>query len=203
MVIRMLGKALLVLAALAWAAAASASTITVNVINGGQVAPGTSYAVGELIEVEVVIDTNENLANMFYYIAFTDNLSFISQTTNTGDFPGASWTDQFAVDGTLGAGGVIASQQDVGAVGGLFAGAIVSTLTFEVISDVDATATLTPTFTPGGDMSGSDFVPTTGLYALHPVTVELPEPTGRIGLALGLAMIAGLKLLEGRRREGR
>jgi hypothetical protein len=52
-------------------------------------------------------------------------------------------------------------------------------------------------------MSGSDFVPTTGLYALHPVIVELPEPNGRIGLALGLAMIAGLKLLESRRREGR
>jgi hypothetical protein len=163
----------------------------------------TSYRVGDFVEVEVVIDTDENLANMFYYVAFTDNLSFLGQTTNTGDLPGASWTDQFAVDGTIGAGGVIASQQDVGAVGGLFANVVVSTLTFQVIDEDDATATLTPTFTPGGDMSGNDFIPTTLLYGLNPATVNLPEPTRRTGLALGLAMIVGLRRLRTRRREKR
>jgi hypothetical protein len=197
-VIRMLGKSLLVLAALVWAGAASASTITVNVIS-----EATYYEVGDVIEVEVVIDTNENLANMFYYIAFTDNVNFISQTTNTGDFPGASWTDQFAVDGTVGAGGVIASQQDVGAVGGLFNGVIVSTLTFQVIDDATATAMLTPAFTPGGDMSGNDFAPTTNLYDLNSVTVNLPEPTGLTGLVPGLAMLASLGRLRTRRREER
>lgn len=194
----MLGKSLLVLAALVWAGAASASTITVNVIS-----EATYYEVGDVIEVEVVIDTNENLANMFYYIAFTDNVNFISQTTNTGDFPGASWTDQFAVDGTVGAGGVIASQQDVGAVGGLFNGVIVSTLTFQVIDDATATAMLTPAFTPGGDMSGNDFAPTTNLYDLNSVTVNLPEPTGLTGLVPGLAMLASLGRLRTRRREER
>lgn len=196
--IRMLQRSLLVLAALVWAGAASASTITVNVIN-----EAPYYEAGDVIEAEVVIDTNENLANMFYYIAFTDNLNFISQTTNTGNFPGASWTDQFAVDGTVGAGGVIASQQDVGAVGGLFGGAIVSTLTFQVINEDDATATLTPTFTPGGDMSGTDFVPTTDLYGLNSVTVHVPEPTVLTGLALGVPMLASLNLLRTRRREER
>ena len=201
--IRMLEKSLLVLAALAWAGAASASTITVNVVNEGHVASSTYYQTGDVIEAEVVIDTNEDLANMFYYIAFTDNLNFISQTTNTGDFPGASWTDQFAVDGTVGAGGVIASQQDVGAVGGLFGGVIVSTLTFQVINEDDATATLTPTFTPGGDMSGNDFVSTTDLYGLNSVTVHVPEPTVLTGLALGVPMLASLNLLRTRRREER
>jgi hypothetical protein len=194
----MLQRSLLVLTALVWAGAASASTITVNVIN-----EAPYYEVGGVIEAEVVIDTNENLANMFYYIAFTDNLNFISQTTNTGNLPGASWTDQFAVDGTVGAGGVIASQQDVGAVGGLFDGVIVSTLTFQVIDEDDATATLTPTFTPGGDMSGNDFVSTTDLYGLNSVTVHVPEPTVLTGLALGVPMLASLNLLRTRRREER
>ncbi len=197
--IRMLGNSLLVLATLAWAGAASASTITLNVINAGHV-PSSTYQVGDAIEVEVVIDANENLSNMFYYIAFTDNLNFISQTTNTGGLPGASWTDQFAVDGTIGAGGVIASQQDVGAVGGLFGGVVVSTVIFQVSHENDATATLTPTFTPGGDMSGNDYIPTTGLYGLNPVTVQVPEPTT---LALALTTFAGLVglLQTGRRQE--
>jgi hypothetical protein len=199
----MLGKALLVFAALAWAGAASASTITVNVTNDGHIPSSTRYQTDDMIEAEVVIDTSENLANTFYYIAFTDNLNFISQSANTGSLPGASWTDQFAVDGTVGVGGVIASQQDVGAVGGLFGGVVVSTLTFQVLHENDATATLTPTFIPGGDMSGSDFIPTTNLYGLNAATVHVPEPARLIGLALGLAMIAGLELLETRRREKR
>jgi hypothetical protein len=202
-VIRMLRKSLLVLAALAWAGMASASTITVNVINEGHVPSSTHYGVGDMIEVEVVIDTNEVLANMFYYIAFTDNLDFISQTRNTGSLPGANWTDQFAVDGTVGVAGVIASQQDVGAVGGLFSGVVVSTLTFQVIHEDDTTATLTPTFTPGGDMSGNDFVPTTNLYDLNSATVNVPEPTVLTGLVPGVAMLAGLSQLRTRRQKER
>lgn len=197
---RIFSKALLILAAVAWAGTASAASIsTVDISPAG---PGAIHAPTDIVTVEVIMQSEIRISSYFFHVGYEAGLSVISAAPY-GPYPYPT--------GSVNAWSYLAGNLSVDAYGlylnayasggksrpGTFTDVWITTLVFHVVDPGDGQLVVTPYFSPSGDVIGDannqDVAP---LFALNSATIYTPEPTTALLFGLGLLGIA----YAGRRR---